>query len=255
MASVVDIIDNVIDTDEYEILDQYYVKNTNTGMMNIVGPESKGINDYFIKYQAINKEMFTSLLVVSVEESEFILANIYGKYSGEWKLNILNFGQYKMYGETAPEIYISAREKYKDGSLINALLEMMLCSALANPVGKYWEYKNDKEMKDFFEQITNELDSQFSFPLTITSVFTKPQILSIVNQPIDEGIFTLVNYQTSIDLKDTVNTRIENNKIHSEIENIFPGINDKKYTFYRAWNKIPSEQNPQNSYGFVKENW
>jgi len=52
-----------IEADNYRTLDEYNVKNSTTGIANTLPSGFSGDNDYVIKYQALNKEMYVSLIL------------------------------------------------------------------------------------------------------------------------------------------------------------------------------------------------
>ena len=75
----------VITSKDFRILNQFQVKNSTTGIGNTVMSGISGENDYIIHYQALNKEMFISLIIPNNELDEFVITNIYGKYPDGWK--------------------------------------------------------------------------------------------------------------------------------------------------------------------------
>lgn len=245
---------SVITTTDYKVLNQFQSKNSTTGIGNTIVSGVSGLNDYVIHYQALNEEMFISLLIPKSGLDEFIVTNIYGKYPEGWKLNILQFGQYKINGQTAPELYIKAKAKLDNGYIVDAANNMFLCSKVANPANKFWQYQKEDEMKALQETIMKSVNEEYSFPLTLEQVDSKPKILTIYPQGMKEGYFPMVEYLTNIDLEDTTATKVENNQIHDLIGQTFSGIDkDKKYIFYKAFSEMPNGKTPVPTYGFVKE--
>ncbi|MPM10920.1 hypothetical protein SDC9_57257 [bioreactor metagenome] len=243
----------LIDSKKYRIIDQFYTK-TSVNTMNKIGSGDTDNDSYIIEYLALNNEVFVSLLALSGRHDEILATCIYGKYPDGWKLNILQFGQYTINHMTAPQLYFKAKEQYNNGYLVDAANNMFLCSVVSKPGNEFWQYKNVKEMKDFHEKIVSEIQNQYVFPLTIEEVSTKPQILDIGLQDIEEGFFPMINYLTTIRLEDTLSTKAENDKINEVIGKYFKGIDlEKKYLFYKAMNGIPDGKTPLPSYGFVKE--
>lgn len=243
-----------VDHCEFEILDQFYIKNTTKGISNTVTLGLNDPNDYIIRYKAENKEMFVSLLILKIGIDQWLLTNIYGKYKEGWRLNIFHIGEYTHNGMTAPELYKKSKEQYENGFFIDAVNNMILCSQVIKPVNGYWLYQNETEMKNFYEFLLKEINNKYQFPITVSNIETKPQIINILPQGVNEGFFPMINYLTKIDLKDTLNTRIENDKLHSTIGTIFNGIDlNNQYILYKAWNEIPDDKNPKPNYGFVKK--
>lgn len=245
---------SVITTTDYKVLNQFQSKNSTTGIGNTIVSGVSGLNDYVIHYQALNEEMFISLLIPKSGLDEFIVTNIYGKYPEGWKLNILQFGQYKINGQTAPELFIKAKAKLDNGYIVDAANNMFLCSKVANPANKFWQYQKEDEMKALQETIMKSVNEEYSFPLTLEQVDSKPKILTIYPQGMKEGYFPMVEYLTNIDLEDTTATKVENNQIHDLIGQTFSGIDkDKKFIFYKAFSEMPNGKTPVPTYGFVKE--
>lgn len=245
---------NLIKSTDYSILNQFQAKNSTTGIGNTIVSGVSGLNDYVIHYQALNEEMFISLLIPNSGLDEFIVTNIYGKYPEGWKLNILQFGQYKVNGQTAPELYSQAKSEYEKGYLMDAANNMFLSSRVANPANKFWQYQNEDEMKEFYEKVMTEINSLYKFPMTLEKIETKPQILSIYPQGTADGYFPMIEYLTNLDLKDTIRTKEEYEKVHSQIVKAFNGIEkDKEYIFYKAFSEMPDGKTPVPTYGFVKE--
>ncbi|WP_133249958.1 hypothetical protein [Marinifilum breve] len=245
---------NIITSTDYRILNQFQVKNTTTNIGNTVVSGLNAPNDYIIQYKALNKEMFVSLLIPKNELNEFIITNIYGKSPEGWKLNILQFGQYKINGQTAPELYSIAKDKLEKGHLVDAANSMFLCSLVAKPANQFWQYQNEDQMKSLQEEILGKINEQYTFPLTINEIESKPQILTIHPQGVQEGFYPMIEYLTTIDLKDTISTKLENNKLHSLIGKMFKGIDqDKDYILYKAFSQMPDGKTPVPTYGFVKK--
>lgn len=245
---------SVITTTDYKILNQFQAKNSTTRIGNTIISGVSGLNDYIIHYQALNEEMFISLLIPKSGLDEFVVTNIYGKYPDGWKLNILQFGQYKVNGQTAPELYSEAKTEYDKGYLMDAANNMFLSSRVSNPANKFWQYKKEDEMKEFYKKVMMEINSKYKFPMTLEVIDSKPQILTIYPQGTADGYFPMIEYLTNLDLEDTVQTKVEYEKIHSEVVQAFNGIEkDKDYIFYKAFSEIPDGKTPVPTYGFVKE--
>ena len=245
---------SLITTTDYKILNQFQAKNSTTGIGNTVLSGVSGLNDYIIHYQALNEEMFISIIIPKGGLDEFIVTNIYGKYPDGWKLNILQFGQYKVNSQTAPELYNQAKKEYENGYLMDAANNMFLSSRVANPANNFWQYQEQDEMKEFYEKVMTEINSKYKFPMTLDAIDSKPQILSIYPLGMAEGYFPMIEYLTNLDLKDTVQTKAEYENIHLEIAKSFKGIDkDKDYIFYKAFSQMPDGKTQVPTYGFIKE--
>lgn len=247
-------ISTSIKSDSYKILDEYNVHNSTTGIGNTLLSGISGENDYVIKYQALNKEMYASLLLPQGLNDELLITAIYGKYDNQWKINILQFGQYSLFKKTAPNYYKLAKESYDKSYLIDAVNYIGLSKQCLRPANDFFQYQKEKDINEFYDNVMKEVNSRYTFPLTLHNVDTKPKVFRIYPQEMSEGIFPAVLYLTNINLKDTTALKIENEKVKIEVGKLFPGIDkEKKAVLYRAFNELPNSSNTKvvKNYGFV----
>jgi len=240
--------------EKYDIKDEYYVKNATTGVINTLPSGLSEDNDYIIRYKAMNNEMYVSLLVPQSETNELLITAVYGKYDDGWKINILRFGQYSIDKKTAPDYYRLARQCHEKSYLIDALNNMSLGMQCMRPAEDTFEYLKTKEINKFYEKLEGDVDSKYVFPFTLDKVDTKPQVFRIYPQEIDEGLFPMVLYLSTVNIDDTLALKKEYQQIKSVIGDYFEGIDKgKKYVFYRAFNEMPQEDRKVDNYGFVDQ--
>jgi hypothetical protein len=241
---------------QYEILDEYYTKNTTTKVTNTLFPVRKTSEDYIIQYLALNEEMYVSVLVSKDLPVNFVMLAIYGKYNDGWKINILQLGQYSILGKTAPEYYNKSLVQYKKGNLIEAVDLIVMAGQIAHPGGTYFKYKNEDDMAAFYTKVLQEANTKYHFPVTLDKVKSKPQIFSINPQLIEKGdnkgIFPIVGYKSAIALNDTVALKAENKAMQQTIGEIFKGIDSEGYIIYQAYNQIPDGKTSVKRYGFIQ---
>jgi hypothetical protein len=241
-------------SDSYRILDEYNIKNSNTGLINTIPSGLTGDNDYVIQFQALNKEMYVSLLLPNGIDNDLLITAIYGKYNKEWKLNILRFGQFSFFSKTAPDYYNIAKTCYEKSYLVDAVNYLSLSKQCLRPANDFFVYQKEKEINEFADKVIKEATSKFQFPLTLEDIATKPQVFRIYPQMIDEGIYPMVWYLSSINLDDTAALQKEQEKIKVEVYKLFLGLNkDRKYVFYKAYNEIPDGKKKVKSYGFCDD--
>jgi len=251
LGAIVNDISSAI-SDDYHVMNEFYVKNTSTGTTNILPAGNGDDNDFTIKYQALNEEMYVSLLLTEGKTSGILITAIYGKYGNKWKINIIQFGQYSLFNMTAPEYYKQAKASYGQAYLIDAINLMGLSMKCLSPGNKFFEYKKADEITAFYNKVLDEVKAKYTFPLTLSSIPTQPQIFSVSLEMTDEGFSPIVYYLSNIDLANTPSLTAENEKIKDEIGEIFPGIDQgKKYVFYRAFNEIPDGTREVEHYGFI----
>lgn len=233
---------------EYHVMYEFYVKNTSIGTTNVLPAGNADDNNFIIRYQALNEEMYVSLLLTG----EILVTVIYGKYGNDWKINIIQFGQYSLFNLTAPDYYKQAKASYDQAHLIDAINLMGLSMRCLSPGNKFFEYEKSSEITAFYNTVLDEVKSRYSFPLVLSIVPTQPQIFRVSLEMTSEGFFPIIYYLSNVDLEDTSSLTAENEKIKDVIGQIFPGVDQKKkYVFYRAFNEIPDGIREIKHYGFI----
>jgi hypothetical protein len=239
-------------SNSYRILDEYNVYNTKTDIDNTLPSGITNDNDYVIKYLALNKEMYVSLLLPNELNNELLITAIYGNYDNHWKINILLFGQYSLFKKTAPDYYQLAKISYDKSYLIDAVNYIGLSKQCLSPANTIFQYQKEKDINEFHEKVMKEANSKFKFPMTLDNIKTKPKVFKIFPKMINEGFFPMVYYLSDISLKDTIALKAENDKVKNEVNRLFKGINkDKKYVFYWAFKEIPDGKKSVEHYGFI----
>jgi len=261
--TIVNTVNNAFKATDYEVLNEFYTKNTTTNISNTLF-SGLGDSDYIINYLALNEEMYTSVMISKNQPANCLILAIYGKYGKDWKLNILQIGEYSILNKTAQDYYESAKSDYRDRNMVDASDEMIMASELANPGGGQLKYKNEAEMKDFFDKVLKEANGQYQFPITVNQIKTKPRIFAINPQFIaekgHEGIFPFIKYKSDIPLKDTVALKGENMQLQKIVGSIFKGIDqNKSYILYKAYEELPvfnssyDPNKPVKQYGFIQK--
>ncbi len=220
----------------YSLYNEYYMVNDikdNTF-------KSPGTDSLDIDYSAVAKEMYIAFLLPKEPENKYMITIVYGKFDYGWKVDKLEIAKYSENGKNTAELYNEARRQYAKNYFINAANYMAMARDCAEPSDELKSLFN-KDMHIFYQNLVNELNKRYKYPLTITGVATKPKIFRIENQNINGGTYPAVCYLSSIDLKDTVALKKENNEVKRVIGSIIPGIDkDKKYMLYNMYNQKPN---------------
>jgi hypothetical protein len=251
-------VGSTIRTKSFTVVDEFYTTNAAVGGGVTLMANKGNVNDYTIQYKALNSKMYAVLLKSEGMPINLAILAIYGKYDDGWKVNILSANNYDVLDKTAPEYYALALEKYRKGDTIDACSNIIIASQIANPGGEHFSYNDENDMKNFYNSTIAEANSTYHFPITVRQVKTQPQIFAVTPQFIGEtahrGIFPIVKYKSSIDLKDTVALKAENLALQKVIGTIFKGITeDKKYIVYHAFNQVPDGKTMGNRYGFIQQ--
>ena len=100
---------------------RYYCKINAIGKYNFSIETSKS-DPFYINLDAIGKEMFVSLIKSNSKSDDYILALIYIKDKGKWKLNTLNCGAYSYDGMNAIDLYEKAKSLDSQGYKVPAAI-------------------------------------------------------------------------------------------------------------------------------------
>lgn len=241
-------------TAELEIINEFHVVKSNDNSSVVIDQELDG-REIRITYQALNKESYVSMMISEKDMDRFMLLSVFGRFADGWKLNILQAGQYKRAGKTAPEHYGYAQELLDKDYLVSAARHAYFMYETMTPGHNMLSYHNEKEMKEFAENVQAMIERELSLPDTVNEIETQPVIFGIFSEGFDEGYFPLVNYKTSLDISDSTALKAENDTLHAMINEMYKGIKKaNKYTVYRAFEAMPNAHDSVSTYGFVREN-
>jgi hypothetical protein len=242
---------------EYDVLDEFYTKHHIGNFIDSLNTNKGDSSDYVITYRAMNEEMYTSVIITKNLPVNCLILAVYGKYGNDWKLNVLQIGEYSIFNKTAFDYYKISKELYANGSVLDAANMLVITSQLGNPVGDFFHYKNEDTMRIFFSTVLDDANNKFKFPVTISQLKTMPQIFEVSPQytgdKANEGIVPLIKYKSSIKLTDTVALKAENKDIQSVIGIVFNGIDkNNKMILYQAYNLAEEKPNSKH-YGFIQK--
>ena len=241
-----------INTVDHDVMNRFHILHSEENVGYQLSSGEGRLNDYYLKFLALNKEMFVSTLVPKTKGDQYVITIIYGKYPQGWRINIIQFGKYTIYDKTAPEWYETAKNYYDKGYILDAMTHIFMSSRVAKPANAFWKYQKEEEMISFENKIMNELNTRFPLPNVIDAIPTRPIVFSIHAQAVSEGVFPMIEYVSGLDLNDTIETKKEFEQLHQSIADHFKGVSkNNDYIFYKAYNEIPTAENNAKGYGFV----
>lgn len=236
----------------YSILDEYNMISSDEKEDCHYSSDNLGVNDYEIKFTPLNKEIYTSLILSKEQDNEFLILVGYGKYGEEWKVNMLYSGQHRLFGKTAPEYYQLAKKLHEKSNLVDAVNYSNVAKQLLKIKTEFFQFKNQKEMAEFFDKASADLNKKYTFPLTLSELPSKPEIYAISVQLGNGDIAPRVSYKSIININDEATLKNENENVKKEVAKLFPGIDQqKKYIFYMVSNEFPEEGKVAEQFGFV----
>lgn len=237
---------------KYVPLEEYYIRNyeLDTITHDLVS-DTQGDKGYTLSYTAFNKEMYLDLLIIKGTNGDVLLTTMYGKEEGQWKLFVMQLGQYTVFGKTAPDYFKLAQDSYDKGHFIDAADYIIIATLCSRPADKYLKYQKDGEMEVFFNRVLTEVNSKYKFPFVIKEVETKPSVFRIYPEFTGTSIAPVICYMSKIKIKDSVALKNEYNIVKRQSEKLFPGIaENNKYIMYKAVNVLPDGKNIE-YYNFI----
>ncbi|GAA4090681.1 hypothetical protein [Mucilaginibacter panaciglaebae] len=243
---------------DFEVLDEYLSKGMKKKDADTVKSQHKNDSDYAIGFQAVNDEMYTSVLLTKGLTVNGMILAVYGKYGNDWKVNILQMGDYSIAGKNAIDYYKQALDLYSKGNLVDATDMIIITSQLVSPGGNYFSYKKESDMKIFFSKVIDEANATYHLPVVVSQVKTAPQIFSMSPQVVEEvghqGIFPVIRYKSTIKLTDTIALKAENEALQQSIGTIFKGLDqNNQYILYQVYDQIPDGKSDTKHYGFIQK--
>jgi|ERR1043165_742317 hypothetical protein len=209
-------------------------------------------NAYDISLIALNREIYLSVLVVESKEGNVMALIAWGKYAKGYKINILRFGNYQLYGHTGPEYLAMAEVDHGTGNLINAMMNVSLASQLMEPAGSIFNYECKDKVKGIYDKIMDDTKAAYQLPITINNIGSKPRIFSIKTEIANEGYFPRITYLSTIRLKDTTALRWEYESLRKEMPDTFKGINTgKRWVIYDVVNRVSEDDDSVPTYRFI----
>jgi len=236
--SLVEHLSNRLNDNKYQLLDEYYLVNKYIDA-DTVKTAGAGINSYSLIFPEPAREMYVSMYLPKDGENKYLISVVYSKLNYGWRVTGLEAEPYTFNGETSPELFNRAKAAYNKGYLIDAVNTAALAVTCIRPMSG-WQYAAQDSLQDFYNRILALANEKYSFPYVLKEVPTKPRMFRVFNQTDERGSFPMIQYLTSIPLKDTIALKKENAQIRKIIGRVMPGIDkDKKYVLYSAFNQKP----------------
>jgi len=240
----VELISNQLKTNDYSLLDEYYIVKDTTNVdssVKINSPE-KGGNAYKLLFTGQPGETYVALFLPKTGSHKYLISIEYYKYDYGWKVCSLDLGQYSINNKTAPEYYEMAKEEFIKNYLANAVFDLQMADACLRP-SEIWQYPMTTKIANHYGDVINKVNAMYKFPLVLEQVPTHPKIFSIMSRTINDETYPAVFYISTIKLADTIGLKKENENIRKVIGTLIPGIDkDKKVLVYSAYNEMPSEK-------------
>jgi hypothetical protein len=222
-------------TTDYKVYKQYHTKHSNTNSYAKLESEE---DKFTLTYKNNTKETYVALLETSyMGIGDYLVTVIYELYGNQWKVNHVDVGLLGQFGKNAGEYYELAKQKQKEGYLIDALFYSDVAVSCLEPAGKMLVYDDADKMKFYQEEWQNTVSSKYKFPQFVSGVKSNPQIVQLKPVVNTEGMFPMFSYVTPVPLSDKEVLKLEFEDIKREVRKLYPDLDfNAKYIYYRAYN-------------------
>lgn len=199
-------------------------------------------HDYVLTFQPMTEETTVSLGYFTGPSESFALTTSFGKYGGDWKLNILEIGLLKIMNGDAVDWYHRAQRDYDSGYLADAANDLLIGEQLLRPAGDLLHYEKEKELTDIDQRLSSAITQRYPFPMTDSMVRTKPSVFRISVYRTPEGYYPFLLYKTQLPFTDTLALSKECDAVCAHLGEMFKGLPEgKRYIYFRAYSKIPGD--------------
>jgi|GEM_PF-1323640 len=204
-------------------VNDYHVKILKKGRgQRAIIPDSITGN-FFINVPTGSSDSVVSLHEIKIKNGVYLISIIYMKRKSRWMLYSFRIGKYKFYGMTAADMYNKAKKMYELNHKLNSFLWLTKVDPYLKP-SSFISYNNSEEIIAFRFKVLSELKANYTFPIALNKIKTKPEIYSVNSVFVKNELIPVVVYRSSIYLKSEKSLRKEATSITKQMEKIFPGI-------------------------------
>lgn len=233
----------LFDLSKYRSKNEFYIVYTGAKSSSHNVHRGKGNeHDYLLNFQPMTEETLVSLGFFQGTPESFALTTSYGKYGGNWKLNIMEIGLLKVMNGDAVDWYHRAKRDFDSGYLADAANDLVIMEQLMKPAGELLHYEKENEMNELDQRLTAAIAQRYPFPMTDSLVKTKPSIFRIALYRAPEAYYPFVLYRTTLPLTDTMALSRECDAINARLGQMFKGLPEgKRFIYYRVYTKVPGD--------------
>ncbi|AGF57197.1 hypothetical protein B0P06_004512 [Clostridium saccharoperbutylacetonicum] len=228
-----------------EYKDRYYCKVNKIGKYNAIITDSND-DSFNITVEAVNKDIFVSMIKTTSNKDDFLLTLIYIKENNEWKLYSVSAGNYSYGGMSAINLYEKAKSLEAQGYKVAANIYMGLCGKILRPV-PFIQYKKETEMIDYGKKLQQSISNEYAFPDKLKNNNNIQLYGFRVEYTRNDGIIPVIRYVTSTGLDKKEELKKEANDMDKEVTDKYKGLKENfKYVLYEAYSEPPID--PKKTY-------
>ena len=247
LKSFVNQASSLLDKRDFVIVDQYlstlkkFGKESKATIVPSLTDKSKLIINNLTFFGKESYNLFLKSKNPGWQNSSFISLS---KFNGQWKINIIHFGDYSINNLTPPKLYVLGNKAKRKNRLSSCVVYSWGINKFLRPA-PYLQYIDEQKYIKFVKSSVSEMNAKFKFPFEIDGI-TIFSFQTVTTN--DVGLIPLILYITDKDLKNPV-VATEAKQLKGEILKKFYGLDhDFDYIIMKAYNEIPSD--PKKIYNF-----
>jgi preprotein translocase subunit SecG len=228
----------------FDYQDRYYFVSKKIGNSKFTMNISK---DQYITLEATNSDIFVSLRKSNSNKHDYLLATVYVKEQGEWKLDRFALKDYSYDGMNAIDLYEKAKSLNAQGYKIPALTYGVLSAVTLHPAS-FLHYQKENEITDFYKKLADDVKNAHLFPQKLKNS-NNLEIYSVTVRNDVEGVIPVIRYVTGIELSNKEAIEKEANDINDEVNSLYPGMKESfKQLIYEAYSEEPVDSKKTYNY-------
>jgi uncharacterized protein YkuJ len=206
---------------EYRIFDEYHCSHLMTNKDIVITSEDGA---YTFNFTNEAQETYVSLVKLKRYDYDYLIALIYGKQDGKWKISEIKVTQIGRYGKTAQDLYELAKEKEKEGYLFDACNYIDMADQYIEYTDGFIKFKDAENINAYKTALHTKSRKKYTFPMVLENISTKPAIESISVVQERGKLLTKVTYLTYIPFYDSEAREIELKEVKKEAQKEFKDI-------------------------------
>ena len=246
-------IKTILAKGDLKVKNSYYQTGLDTTSLQNVS-SGTGSHDYVLNYKTNSKDVLLVLATVNDTIETIAVTLIYGKYSGDWRLQWLETGLISLSGMDAIDWYEKSRKRYDSAYYVDAVCNMSMYSRVSRPAGKMLVYNKAREMSDFQPKLEIEIGKMGQYPLVVPFVKTQPRVFNIFPAYLHGKWCPTLYYRTVLPLSDTVALAEECDAFNRDVGQRFNGLNkNNDFIIYKAFATIPDRGPARGGVEFIRK--
>lgn len=226
-------IDSILNIDilnkssKVDIIDEFYVKNIPGTGSNMVSSEIEGHKyNFYFAVEGLTSYIYLISIKNKGYDGELMLSIVFNEENSDYKIQYIHFSPYKYNGNIGPYYSNLSNKLYNEGNISAAYFYTIFATLLSQPSRNSFHYVEEPTMRDIYNKVVTDFNSQYPMPIVVKELDTKPKIINIgpeINHSLLVNPICVLDYESRVvNSIDEISSEATNlNKI---LPKIFPGL-------------------------------